>query len=121
MDSLGKHLLVDFYNCAPALLDDVDHIARSMDRAARAAGATVLNATFHRFSPCGVTGVLSIQESHLAIHTWPEHGFAAVDLFTCGQRLDPWAAYQVLKEALAAAHGTALELHRGQSALQSPL
>ncbi len=114
MELLGRHLLVDFYGCSPALLDDPDHLEQALRQAALAAGATVLNATFHRFSPCGVTGVLVIQESHLAIHTWPERAFAAVDLFTCGQSVDPWQACARLKEALGAAEGRAMELQRGQ-------
>jgi spermidine synthase len=118
MEALGRHLLVDFHGCSAALLDDPAHLERALREAALAAGATVLNATFHRFSPCGVTGVLVIQESHLAVHTWPERNFAAVDLFTCGQTLDPWQACLRLKEALGAAAGRALELRRGQSALQ---
>ena len=119
MEALGRHVLVDFYGCSPALLDDAGHLEQALNQAARAAGATVLNSTFHRFSPCGVTGVLAIQESHLAIHTWPEHAFAAVDLFTCGQTLDPWQACALLKEALGAAQGKAVELHRGQVVLQA--
>lgn len=118
MAALGRQVLVDFYGCSPALLDDPVHLERALNEAALAAGATVLNATFHRFSPCGVTGVLVLQESHLTIHTWPERAFAAVDLFTCGQHLDPWQACTRLKEALGAAQGRAIELQRGHGVLQ---
>jgi spermidine synthase len=118
MEALGRHLLVDFYGCAPRLLDDADHLEKALKEAALAAGATVLNAAFHRFSPCGVTGVLLVQESHLAIHTWPERAFAAVDLFTCGRTLDPWLACARLKQALGAARGLAMEVQRGQRALR---
>ncbi len=115
MQALGKHILVDLYECPSELLNDVEHIEASMQKAARRAGATILNSNFHRFSPHGVTGVLTIQESHLAIHTWPEYGYAAVDLFTCGQTINPWRAYEVLKEELHAKRATAVEMHRGQS------
>tara|TARA_Y100000588_G_C13762580_1_gene714666 strand:- start:18 stop:395 length:378 start_codon:yes stop_codon:yes gene_type:complete len=115
MQALGKHILVDLYECPSELLNDVEHIEASMQKAARRAGATILNSNFHRFSPHGVTGVLTIQESHLAIHTWPEYGYAAVDLFTCGQTINPWRAYEVLKEELHAERATAVEMHRGQS------
>lgn len=118
MEALGRHVLVDFYGCSPALLDDPAHLEKALNEAALAAGATAVTATFHRFSPCGVTGVLVIQESHLAIHTWPERAFAAVDLFTCGQTLDPWQACAHLKQALGAAQGRALELQRGQQVLR---
>ena len=112
--SLGKHILVDLYECEHALLDDADFLAAAMKTAAEAGGATIIDSTFHRFSPCGVTGVLAIQESHLAIHTWPEFGFAAVDLFTCGDTVDPWKAYESLKSALGAARGSTMEMLRGR-------
>jgi spermidine synthase len=100
MEALGRHILVEFYNCSPDLMNDVVHIEKSMVEAAETAGATVINSTFHHFSPYGVSGVVVIQESHLAIHTWPEFGYAAVDLFTCGDSVNPWVSYQYLEKAL---------------------
>ena len=88
-----------------------------MEAAAQNAGASIINATFHHFSPYGVSGVIVIQESHLAIHTWPEYGYASVDLFTCGGTVDPWVAYQTLKKEFSAGHGVAKELQRGEMAL----
>jgi spermidine synthase len=85
-----------------------------MQHAAQEAGATIINLTFHHFSPFGVSGVVVIQESHLAIHTWPEWGFASIDLFTCGASTDPWKCYNVLKEAFSASHGSTIEMRRGQ-------
>ena len=117
MPSLGRHILVDLYECSSGRLDDEEYIAEAMAEAARRAGATVIDSTFHRFSPCGVSGVLAIRESHLAIHTWPEYGYAAVDIFTCGPEINPWRAYDALKEALGASHGSAVEIHRGLSDL----
>ena len=119
MEALGRHILVDLYACSAALLNDVAYIETNMKKAAQAAGATIVDSTFHHFSPHGVTGVLTIKESHLAIHTWPEHGFAAVDLFTCGQGIDPWKAYAILKEAFQATHSTTSEIHRGQPRILS--
>lgn len=118
METLGRHLLVDFHGCDPALLDDPAHLETALRLAAECAGATVLGASFHRFSPCGVTGVLVLRESHLAIHTWPERAFAAADLFTCG-RLDPWLAGVRLKEALRARRAEAVELPRGGPPLEA--
>ncbi|MEW6756141.1 MAG: adenosylmethionine decarboxylase [Candidatus Latescibacterota bacterium] len=115
--ALGRHLLVDLYGCDPSLLDDPRGVEEALREAARAAGATVVGAAFHRFSPHGVTGVLLVQESHLAIHTWPERGFAAVDLFTCGQVTDPWRACPCLEQLLRAGRYTAVEVARGQPAL----
>lgn len=117
MASLGRHIIVEYYNCSPELLNDVVHIEESMENAAEEAGATIINSTFHHFSPYGVSGVVVIQESHLAIHTWPEYGYASVDLFTCGDTVNPWVSYQMLKEAFEAGHGSAVELSRGEMAL----
>ncbi|WP_210489079.1 polyamine aminopropyltransferase [Rufibacter aurantiacus] len=117
MDALGRHILVEFYNCSPELMNDVVHIENSMVAAAETAGATVINSTFHHFSPYGVSGVVVIQESHLAIHTWPEFGYAAVDLFTCGDSVDPWVSYNYLIEAFKASHGSSMECLRGQQSL----
>ena len=115
MRALGRHLLVDLYGCDCDLLDDREYIETQLRAAAAAAGARILGAVFHRFNPHGVTGVLVVQESHLAIHTWPEYGYAAVDLFTCGQNINPWRAYEILKAVLRADRATAVEMHRGQS------
>ncbi len=92
---------MDFYGCDRRLLNDAEYIETQLRRAAEAAAAHVLSATFHRFAPQGVSGVLSLRESHLAIHTWPERRFAAADLFSCGQ-IDPWPAHDLLKGALHA-------------------
>jgi len=117
MASLGRHIIVEYYDCSPETLNDVTRIQESMEGAANKAGATIINSTFHHFSPYGVSGVVVIEESHLAIHTWPEYGYASVDLFTCGESVDPWISYQFLKEAFEAAHGSAVELKRGELAL----
>ncbi len=117
MASLGRHIIVEYYDCSPDALNDVVHIEKSMEGAAEDAGATIINSTFHHFSPYGVSGVVVIQESHLAIHTWPEYGYASVDLFTCGDTVNPWVSYQILKDAFKAGHGSAVELKRGEMAL----
>ena len=117
MASLGRHIIVEYYNCSSELLNDVVHIEKSMEGAAEDSGATIINSTFHHFSPYGVSGVVVIQESHLAIHTWPEYGYASVDIFTCGDTVNPWVAYQILKEKFGAGHGSAMELLRGEKAL----
>ena len=113
MEALGRHILVEFFNCAPRALNDVPTIEASMVDAAGKAGATILNSEFHHFSPYGVSGVVIIQESHLAIHTWPEYQYAAADLFTCGDEVDPWLAFDNLKESLDSKNYSVLELHRG--------
>ena len=114
MEALGRHIIVEFFECEPELLNDVVHIEESMIAAAETAGATVINSSFHHFSPYGVSGVVVIQESHLAIHTWPEYGFASVDLFTCGDAVNPWVSNEYIQEALKASHRSAVEMRRGQ-------
>lgn len=112
MNALGRHILVEFTNCNADVLNDVSAIEKSMTEAAKIAGATVINSNFHHFSPYGVSGVVVIQESHLAIHTWPEYKYAAVDLFTCGETVDPWVSFDHLKKAFQANY-SAIEMQRG--------
>ncbi len=110
---LGHHMLVEFYNCNSEALDDVAGIEGHMNEAARVCGATIVQSSFHRFEPYGVSGVVVISESHLAIHTWPEYGYASVDLYTCGDDIDSLAAYEYLKDKLAAQHAEIQMLKRG--------
>ncbi|MDK2882029.1 MAG: S-adenosylmethionine decarboxylase [Bacillota bacterium] len=113
MKALGRHILAEFFGCDGAILDDVDAIERTLVDAALTAGAEVREVAFHRFSPQGVSGVVIISESHLAIHTWPELGYAAVDVFTCGDKVDPWVAYNYIASAFKADKVTAAEIKRG--------
>ncbi len=112
MKSLGRHILVEFSNCNAQVLNDAQIVEEAMISAAKTAGATVINSTFHHFSPWGISGVVVIQESHLAIHTWPEYKYAAVDLFTCGESVDPWVCFEHLKQVFQANY-SAMELNRG--------
>ncbi len=112
MTALGRHLLVEFTGCDPAALADLAGVTAAMLEAARASGATIVTHSFHHFSPHGVSGAVIIAESHLAIHTWPEHRFAAVDYFSCGA-VNAGAAMQVLEAAFGAAATEALSLTRG--------
>jgi spermidine synthase len=117
MESLGRHILVEYFNCSSEILNDVILIENAMVKASEAAGATVINSTFHHFSPFGVSGVVVIEESHLAVHTWPEYRYAALDLFTCGENVDPWISYEFLKDAFKAETGSSLEMLRGSLSL----
>jgi S-adenosylmethionine decarboxylase proenzyme len=110
---LGQHLLIEFYNCDSAVLDDVAGIERHMNEAARVCGATIVQSTFHRFEPWGVSGVVVISESHLAIHTWPEYGYASVDLYTCGDEIRPMDAFEHLRLAFRAEEAESQLLKRG--------
>lgn len=82
-DCLGHHHLLELYGCPESLLGSVDYVTAMMDRVAKAGKCNVLDNHYHQFQPYGVSGATIIEESHLTIHTWPEHGYAAVDLFFC--------------------------------------
>lgn len=111
--TLGRHLLAEFYDCEPNVLNNVSLIEQTMCDAAEVSGATIVQKNFHHFSPYGVSGVVVIAESHLAIHTWPEYGYAAIDLFTCGDSVDPTVAYDYLREHFHAKTAFYSELKRG--------
>ncbi|MCP4406771.1 MAG: adenosylmethionine decarboxylase [Gammaproteobacteria bacterium] len=113
MNSLGKQIIAELYHCDRDSLDDVEYIRRAMTGAAREAGASIVTQTFHHFSPYGVSGAVIITDSHLAIHTWPEYDYAAVDLFTCGVAVSSKKAIEFLREALKSQQLSVVELHRG--------
>lgn len=102
MKALGIHLLIELWSCNRKKIDTLDYLEKIMVQAAEVAGATVLKSAFQDFNPQGVSGVVVIAESHLTIHTWPEHGYAAVDIFTCGTSVDPWKATEFLQRELEA-------------------
>ena len=112
-NALGIHLLLDLKDCKSELLDDIEFIRQTMTRAANEAGATIVGETFHKFSPVGVTGIIAIAESHLCIHTWPEYGYAAVDIFTCGEVFKPYGAADILIESLQCEAPDVTEVKRG--------
>jgi S-adenosylmethionine decarboxylase proenzyme len=112
VSALGHHLLVEFTGCDAGALADLGRVTSAMIQAAEASGATVVTHSFHHFSPHGVSGAVIIAESHLAIHTWPEHGFAAVDFFSCGH-VDMGRGLAMLKSVFDATGETRLELERG--------
>jgi S-adenosylmethionine decarboxylase len=101
---VGKHCILELYACDADKLNDESFIRTTIATAAREAGATVLQLISHRFQPQGVTGLVLLAESHLSIHTWPESGYAAVDVFTCGDHTMPERACLALVHALAAGH-----------------
>jgi S-adenosylmethionine decarboxylase len=113
LNALGRHLLVELHECNKEALNDLDFLRKVMLDAAIDCGAVVLGDSFHRFSPQGVSGVVVIAESHLSIHTWPEYGYAAVDVFTCGTSVRPEIAAEVLVEKLGSRNHSLMEIPRG--------
>lgn len=115
-DAVGTHLLAELDGCDRRRLDDPEAIRAGLLKAAAAAGATVVGCTVHRFSPQGVSGVAVLAESHLSIHTWPELGYAAVDIFSCASGCRPERAIEALAAELAAAERRVVEVPRGPRA-----
>ena len=97
--TLGYHVIAEYEQCDREKIDDEIYVEKHMKKAAELAGATIVKTVFHKFAPQGVSGVVVIQESHFAIHTWPEHDYAAIDMFTCTDKMDFTKALEYLKEA----------------------
>ena len=119
MQALGRHLLLELFDCDPEAINSLDIVKATMVEAAKRAQATIVDVVFHEFNPFGISGVVVIAESHLAIHTWPEYRYAAVDVFSCGETLRPQVAVDYLVEQLGATRASAIELQRGVF-LQAP-
>ena len=106
---VGKHCILELYDCNKLKLNDEACISTTLTVAAKLSGATLLNLITHRFEPYGVTGLALLAESHMSIHTWPENGYAAVDVFTCGDHTMPEKACEIMN----------LELQAGSNSLKS--
>ncbi len=115
LEALGRHILVEYYNCNEDTLRNHEEIEKLMNKAAEISGATIVTSTFHHFNPWGVSGAVIISESDLTIHTWPEFGYAAVDLFTCGDKVNPWIGFDFLEKSLQAEKSESYELSRGMT------
>ncbi len=113
MNALGKHLLLELKDCNKEMLNDMSFLKSTLLAAASESGATVLGESFHQFNPQGVSGVVVIAESHLCIHTWPEYGYAAVDIFTCGDSVQTGRAAEILISELSAKNHSMVEIQRG--------
>jgi len=99
--------------CDEQRLVDIDTIRTMLIEAAKVSRATIMESAFHRFQPQGVSGTVILAESHLAIHTWPEKGYAAMDFYTCGDHTDPWLACEYAAKALGAKAMRTTEIKRG--------
>ena len=121
MEALGRHVLLELRDCSSEKLNDLPFLRHTMISAAEETGATVIGEIFHQFSPQGVTGVVAIAESHLCIHTWPEYGYAAADIFTCGEAFDPSEAARLIIERLESSSPEITEVTRGVLDLATPL
>ena len=113
MNALGRHLLIELFDCDPDVINNLEAVKGALVEAARRAQATIVDVVFHEFNPFGISGVVVIAESHLSIHTWPEYRYAAVDIFSCGDVLQPEVAASYLVEQFAAERTSIVEMQRG--------
>src|ERR671939_1625319 len=112
MKAIGRHIILEMWGCHN--LESVEIAERALREMVVALDVQLLDLKVYPFSPVGVTGIAIVSESHLVIHTWPEHGYAAVDLFTCGAPRDPQNAVAVLKDYFAPERVGLMEINRGQ-------
>jgi len=113
---IGQQIVLDLYECEAERFDDIEWVQKTLVEAAERARATIVDLIFHKFSPWGISGVVVIAESHIAIHTWPETRYAAVDVFTCGPVLDLERAAAHLVDAFRCKQPHLRWIERGEKA-----
>ncbi len=113
MEHLGQHVIIELWGCNHSVINDAEKVRKAMVDAVEAANATLLSLNVHTFSPHGVTGVAVLSESHLSVHSWPEYGYVAADVFTCGDTTSPRAAADVLRKMFGSSRCEVKELTRG--------
>jgi S-adenosylmethionine decarboxylase len=113
LNALGRHLLLELFDCDQDAINNLEAVKGALIEAAKRAQATIVDVVFHEFNPFGISGVVVIAESHLSIHTWPEYRYAAVDIFSCGDVLQPEVAAHFLIEQFGAERTSVVEMQRG--------
>ena len=111
--TLGVHVIIEMYDCDPNTLKNKDQVEKAFLDIAKKSNAHAIGSFFHQFNPHGVSGVVIIEESHLSIHTWPEHGYAAVDYFYCSDDVDIDTALKLFEKYFKPAHMSVVEMKRG--------
>jgi S-adenosylmethionine decarboxylase len=117
IDTLGRHLIAELWGCDTEKLNDEKFIERVMVNAALESGADVREAVFHKFQPQGVSGVVVISESHLTIHSFPEHGYASIDVYTCGDLINPRTASDYITKELESRTRQTVLIPRGTGSI----
>jgi S-adenosylmethionine decarboxylase len=113
LNALGRHLLLELFDCDSDAINNLESVKGALVEAAKRARATIVDVVFHEFNPFGISGVVVIAESHLSIHTWPEYKYAAVDIFSCGDVLQPEVAANYLVEQFGAERTSVVDVQRG--------
>ena len=112
-NEFGTHFMVELIGCPPDRLEKVDDTAKVMTEVAVKSKSRMVGSCYHQFEPVGVSGVILIKWSHFSIHTWPEEGYAAADIFTCGEEMDPYIAMEVMKKGFGAKEARYQKIQRG--------
>lgn len=113
VQNLGNHLIVEMYDCCPVIINDTKRVESCLKHAVELSGAHMVQSVIHHFNPHGVSGVIVIEESHFSVHTWPEYGYCALDIFTCGTEVDYYTALEYIKGAFQSKHISVSEVKRG--------
>ncbi len=113
MHTLGKHLLLDLRDCGP-VLDDLEFLRDALCSAAQQSGVEILEKSFYHFSPQGVSGVVLASGCHIGVHTWPEYGYAAIDIYAYNDSFTLDKAAKLLIEKLGAKESSVVEVERGE-------
>lgn len=114
MDTNGQHFVIDAFECQNDMLNNAKELEDLLTRAINQLGMEILSSHFHSFSSQGVTGIIGISTSHFSIHTWPEHGYAALDLYTCGDQ-NIWPVLREILLILQAGRSDVYEISRGEN------
>lgn len=110
---LGKHTLTDIYDVKNNCLDNIEEIKKIILESCKESNLHVVEFTFHKFEPYGLSGICILKESHLAIHTWPEYNFASIDAFTCGTMMNPTKVCNIIAKKLQSNNVETKEFDRG--------
>ena len=117
ISAVGTHIITELSGCSVEKLSDLNSVREALLEAAKRAQATVLDVSLHRFQPQGVSGVAVIAESHISVHTWPELGYAALDIYTCGEAALPEKGCAYLSEYFEAEQVCSSIIKRGLSSV----
>jgi S-adenosylmethionine decarboxylase len=113
VQSLGKHLIIELYECQSEIINNAKRVKEKLMEAVKISGANPVQSFIHEFNPHGISGVVVIEESHFSVHTWPEYGYCALDIFTCGDEIDCYSALLYLKKGFHAKNLSVTEMKRG--------
>lgn len=119
MEVMGRQIIAELWDCNIDILNNIELIERIFIDAALEAGAEIREVAFHQFAPYGVSGVVIISESHLTIHSFPEHGYASIDVYTCGDKVDPTVAVEYIAKSLESKISEKVEIPRGMGPVKA--